>query len=882
MLAALIWSIASPASGADGAPPPTIDLAALVRTWLARDGVRATPDALRAAAAPLCAERPLACLVGGPIAVDPLAATCAAGDLLGCLAEAWASAPLASVGRDSAAVPDPVRYRSLVEQACAGGVVDGCVEVGALFGLGVGTYRSEKRASGILGPICARGYSRACTVLGVVGGEPNLVKLGAASGDPAALARSTNAADWQRACDAGHTGACVALADRESDRAAADAIYARACALGDPLGCVGQIRNGAVMGRLAAADAASALDQYCAVEQAACEDAAFLRQGATPILAYTGELTAAALERKMIAAHDLLFACYRSALEGDHSLAGTMSAVLRLEPTGKVSGVYLPDPFTPAYDACVTQSLLGFPMASPWGHGAARVPVTFAAQHTAKIGLRAVEVEDDAFAKRLFADLPRWERPAEQCFLDHDEPVAGVSLEVQLRLRRNGRMSHLRVLSTSDTAEVDDCVLQFLATRVVPGPSELPTNMIARFDFLTPRWEAPPVEPPSFRARRKQLPPVDVDTLVLLVARTTSPQGTSELSPAARNNIAAVHEQMAERIVEATDRLVRVHTVVRPLDTALTGARIVEVEPGVHQLEVDPEELTPALLAAIEPGEWDSVFVWAPAPVGAERADLGATLDRELVRGASISFLTIRGNVVSDPLGAPGALVPLHEWWHQIVARADRLLGVDIVANHDPVLVERDDPTTDDPLAPPVRETFDPRTWTEAGGRTAAKWYDHVMGELVQPELWADVWHFGERLPVDRTNVAYRAQVDSDSVLEPLGLNDGWIEAGGFANTPRVDPDAEDFWFGLRWDEPVEIRQIVAHVGRADAPSEPSFTEAPLDVILADDPTQWRSTSPACTLAGATLTCALEPVKVLGIRLRPATVDAVVREIEVR
>jgi hypothetical protein len=309
------------------------------------------------------------------------------------------------------------------------------------------------------------------------------------------------------------------------------------------------------------------------------------------------------------------------------------------------------------------------------------------------------------------------------------------------------------------------------------------------------------------------------------------------------------------------------------VDTALPPGRIAEIEPGLTQLAVNPADWPPALLAAVEPGAWDSVFVWAPPPDGGPAPTLGATDERNLFRGASLSVLASSRAGSRENLD----LTVVHEWWHQVVARADRLLGVALLTNHEPLVVEEPALEEDDL---PVRQTLDPRAW--AASDTVGEWYETVLGELVQPELWVDLWRGGERAPFAAGNLALSARVVSDSVLNPEGLNDGWVDPGSFDEVPTVDPDADDYYFGLAWDTPVTARTLQAWIGRVDAPATVSFRGAAIEAVLADAPTVWRALQLDCATADDTFTCKFPPLSILAIRLRPDSVDAVIRELEVR
>jgi hypothetical protein len=466
---------------AHGATPVEDPVAVLVRTWLVRDGVRASADTLRAAATPLCPKRPAACLVAAsdiddPALPDRFAAACELGDPAACLGAAWLLLPLSSPGRDPAHPSDPARFGLLVKRACDAGLVDGCVEVGLRYGLGAGTYRSAQRATGILRPLCTAGYGRACTALGRANGEPNLVKMGAAAGDPSALAESRQQHEQRAACDAGHTGACLSLAVREADHQAAATLYDRVCALGDVEGCVTRIRADAAHGALSPAQAADALDAFCPRSQTACEEAAFYRQGATPVVRYPGDLSAVALDRKMIATRQERFACYLALLQTQPSAEGEQRAVVRLEVDGLISGVYLPDPFNQAYAECIADALLGFPVAAPFGGAAARVELALVAAHGAGVRIRSDSTDALRFTQAVMSDVPGWEGPLDRCFLDYDRPEPNVTLELTLRAGRSGRLDGLKVVQSTETPEVDDCVLDFLAQRQT-GSATLPTTL---------------------------------------------------------------------------------------------------------------------------------------------------------------------------------------------------------------------------------------------------------------------------------------------------------------------------------------------------------------------------------------------------------------------
>ncbi|MEQ1500727.1 MAG: hypothetical protein ABMB14_00785, partial [Myxococcota bacterium] len=227
-----MWLFAA-ALVARAAPDVVVD--AIGRS-IARDGVRAPIDELRAPLRAACAAgRALACaLAEAPLDQAGIAAAGAAAcgvdgpadppadhppaDSAGCVLAAWGLLPPTGDGLDPTHPTDPARYRSLVDRACGAGVVRGCVELGYVHLLGLATYPSVPAAAEYWAPACDAGDAHACTALGLAASDPSRLRQGADGGDPTAwvalAARDPATADASlaRACAGGVTRTCTAMA----------------------------------------------------------------------------------------------------------------------------------------------------------------------------------------------------------------------------------------------------------------------------------------------------------------------------------------------------------------------------------------------------------------------------------------------------------------------------------------------------------------------------------------------------------------------------------------------------------------------------------------------------------------------------------------------
>jgi hypothetical protein len=130
---------------------------------------------------------------------------------------------------------DPAKAAPLFQRACEGGEVWGCLQLGALYALGDGVVKDAAKAAALFQKACDGGEMAACNVLGM----SYVLSQGVAKDSARA------AALFQKACDGGHMNGCFQLGRLylEGDGVGKDAAKARvllqnACDGGESKACV--------------------------------------------------------------------------------------------------------------------------------------------------------------------------------------------------------------------------------------------------------------------------------------------------------------------------------------------------------------------------------------------------------------------------------------------------------------------------------------------------------------------------------------------------------------------------------------------------------------------------------------------------------------------
>lgn len=883
-----------------------------------RDGIRVDPYTLDAMIEAGCAaDEPIACSlrgIGGARADraaigSALKSLCDGDNAIACLGRAWAEMPLSGSAVDPTRASDPDLVFSLVESSCDAGLLRACTELGSLYSLGIGTYVGRQRAEALWVDACDEGEARACSLLGRSISNRSYIEEGIAAGDVAGwtflaeLYPQERQENLMRACDAGETGSCVLLAEAALRRSPESLSAPRqrlgsACRLGDPVACAWGLRIDASIGVLSRAAAAEAMGRYCAASGAlslvpwACEQAWFLEHASKkPLfdlhLVYPGQTSSAReFNRLIFDRRDQIDRCANQWLARDPSAMGTIDLVLQIESDGLVNGVYVARAEDTAHGQCVAAALDGADLPAPTG-GVTRLEATLPVYHKADVQFRSLFPGDGTYdVLRVTLDTPAWSVAADRCLLSTVGPESGTEMELRFQALRDGTAQSITVSESSETQALDDCMIDWLTTHQLIEPVKLPVAIAAKIRFLkyqsTPTVVAPLV---------KSVPPLDpaevtpVRVLVLRVSRSTIAGKPALLSKKAKQSIAEAHEELARRVRAYTHDALSLQTTIRDVNANMAGLNRIGDEFSAERWSFSASQL-PALLRspiaqAIEPGQWDAVFIWVPT-TGEPQPAVGAQSDSTTLQGATITVLPVPGNRALQSLhGLPPWELPLRGLWRQTLARADRLLGVELPSD-----------TVELPLVEPVQDrserqvlggqagiVFDPRSWNDPPSHSVLSWYTEVLGFRVHPRLWRDVWL--PRATVE-PNLAQLARPSGEGVLYIEGINDTLIDFGRYLNVPIGDPDAETIAFGLEWRSPVRIETVIAHTGSRSDPARPSF-RAPVLEVLGPDLRDWAPVDTKPSTDGATIRFSVAPMEVYGVRVRitDGAANPALRELEV-
>ncbi|MEQ1505071.1 MAG: hypothetical protein ABMB14_22750, partial [Myxococcota bacterium] len=615
---------------------------------------------------------------------------------------------------------------------------------------------------------------------------------------------------------------------------------------------------------------------WCPILPSACEEAAFLRQGAPPVAVYRSEPPYPPEVRIAVRnrTRDLV-ACQLAALGRAPDAEGTARFVARVGDDGTVPAVIVTDGFDAEHAACLASALRGLKFRVPL-RGPARVEGELPQFHRAGVQLDAVDgAEGEEGMGHLRQDLPAWGAPVDACVTAHDVPELGIELRLRFVARPDGTFDEIEVVASSETEAVDRCVIDWLAARRTDSVVEVTTRVAAKITFLVPTElgdprRVPPVPVPASG------PPVIVRTRVVLVSRAAGDGGRDgKLRRATRTAITEAHAALAAYVSRATGGAVALETEVVSVDARLRGLAAVEDEPGATRWTVSLADLPPAVRRAIPPARYDSVFLWFPAPPGAAPPPIGWTPAGATIRGATVSALAAPSTGPLRPnLGTPLFERPLHEWWHQVEGRTDRLLRVGV-----PWL-----PSNHVPLTAGAR-VLDPRGWMDPPSLGVVDWYDEVLATRIPPDFWSDVWTGGVRVDRPEEDLALRGEPIGDGVLGLDGLNDGLVSFGAYADLPYGDPDATDVWFGVELRDPAVVGQVVAHIGSIDLPDAPSFVRSTLEVDTGGGWVPVRADPiTVVNVDGVVTRWTFDPVEIVGARIvvTDGALQPVCRELELR
>jgi hypothetical protein len=354
--------------------------------------------------------------------------------------------------------------------------------------------------------------------------------------------------------------------------------------------------------------------------------------------------------------------------------------------------------------------------------------------------------------------------------------------------------------------------------------------------------------------------------LVVSISRGRVEGKRARLAGASIRSIERAHREMADAIERMTGGRLRVSPTFRTVDVPIDLTPD-EDEAGGLRFKISPDDLPSAVIAAVEPGAYDSVMFWAPIPLGFPRSALGVTYGGVLIGGATMSSGAIpsRQELRSNP-GVPTYHLPLHEWWHQVEQRSRGLLGLGEdwpPRNHAPLVVDG--------------QRLEPRDWISP--KTTMDWYEHVLAEMPQA-FWADVWGEGERITPSKDNLALRALPFATADVHWSGGLADTITAFGDYPVATERGGATDPGFGLVWPGPVSIGRIVAHTADPLHPERSAWTGATVEVSRSFDG-DWTRVEAKIAQDGLTWTLSFPAVEAVRVRLRVEGEQPACRELEV-
>ncbi|MCB9685214.1 MAG: sel1 repeat family protein [Alphaproteobacteria bacterium] len=849
--ALLLWALGGDA-GLDGYRPTTEAVTdALKQACEGGATLACEPDALRAG--------------GHYDPTHPPKATCSPATPVGCVLVGWAGSRDAG-GETIADTVDPARARAAREAfrtACDAGVARGCTELGRTYLDGFASYTSDAMARSLLSSACEAGEAQACRLLGTRLGDDRGLSRAIELGHPAALAdralgrEERDPAEIEQACEQGAASACDAL-DRVE----------RACELGLEDACVTSLLTTARAEERDPADVATLLDARCATSARACREAAFLRDG-SPIIPRDGGSypTDREIDRWIYDLNEPLRQCLLGGLKRDPKAERWLDIAFRIGADGHIAATWTPETeVDPELTACVrgvfrearfrapTPGTLGDPTMTV----VRRIPLFVSAR---------VDVHSDDDGPTVGADvtsvtsqLTALGDELDSCVVDHDDPRYVDGGELQAFVNGKGLLKRFSWLSMDVEPDARSC-LEDVLERPLPEPPARSLYITAALRFLQ-RADGPPeiVIPEPFPPLD---PPVELRTLAIVVEKSDIDGLEGAVGPESLASVKALHEELDQRVRAMTHGSLGLHTDVASWPEVLRAGGVTrevevldpeeEIEEEVPRLRLDAYEMPDELGTLLGEGHWDLIFLWVPITLEDGRAIHGTTWPSETLRGATFSVIGFpSGGTVAGRATSPAWEVALHELYHQLEARADHLLGVELPSNH--ALL-----TTVD------GEVLSPRTYVREG--TGEAFYEEVLGRRIHPEVWRDLTLRAAEDVVEPGDLALRAEpIRKGGARNADVLTDGLRSLGDFHDTSTLDlsrPSDDAGWWGLRFQAEVPVARVVARL--ASGPyDEPTVKRVAIEGL---NSTAWEPLAEV-DVKGPTVDVTLDPETWDGVRVR--------------
>jgi hypothetical protein len=435
-----------------------------------------------------------------------------------------------------------------------------------------------------------------------------------------------------------------------------------------------------------------------------------------------------------------------------------------------------------------------------------------------------------------------WMDELEDCVVGSGYVVPKVRLN--LKIHRRGSPVAVELPRGSGVESIDQCIVDTLL--MARGPDLLGSLKVSMEVDLMQLAELD--EPPPQRYRSEPIPhegePHVERVLVLVVARHGTTDKSAALGARSVASIEEAHEEAYEWIASHTGGALRVEHEVVVVDAPLL--RALGEGDAANRWSLQLGDLSPEVLAEIEPGAYDTVYIWAPLPRGAPQPSLGTVWNHRLLRGASVVTMGLPSGREFLLLGGHKSFLAILTGHYRVWRdRADYLLGVSL-------------PPSDRVLRRDDGKRFDP----QLTGDEPLDFYRFVFANHFRPELWGDLTAVGEAYNEPTAgNLAYRAEaIASEGVDYVDYLNDGVVQKGDLWVSAYDDGDHPSSWFGLSWAEPVELGRVRAVLPRASEERPPTLTvEAWLD-------DRWVAIEQV-SQAREAVDIAFEPVSTTGIRL---------------
>ena len=782
-----------------------------------------------------------------------LAGSCGNDDPVACLPGGWNLGQAEHGVYTPKAIEDPDAAMAVLTSICDQGMRRGCVEVARAKLAGLGTYASDEQAASSFAELCRRGEARACRELGLLGGDDGSAYLDRALslGDEAVreilAARMSHAAPerselLEEACEAGVRDACTARAATETDRGEQERWLRRGCALHDDTACARRelVRDATTADRLAE------LRRVGRRWPEAAAWAALMAQGAQ-LPAFSGTslddpLLRDGLLRDVRAA---LQGCYQEQLAGTDA-SGWADAVVLVGKAGAVEGMALEGSWvSPEMQSCAFEAAREVQSLPAQSHAivvSGRLGFDHASVATS---VKPSDARDSGRDFNAAAPVVReWVDELEACVVGSGYVVPAARLAV--KVHRRGYPASVEVTEGSGVAAIDACLGSTLMQR--SADLQLVGHLRLNVEVALMRAAEPEPEP-GVRYRDEPWPldgPTAEERVLVLVLTSHEADGKgASLGARSVASIEAAHQAAYDWVAEHSGGALQVSHEVRVVDAALL--RPLGAGDGAHRWNVDIDDLPPEVVRSIEPGHYDTIYLWAPLPRGAPQPSLGVVWSDQLLRGAGfVSMGLPSGREFLLPEGVPpyvGVLAGHYMLW---AGRARRLLGMELPPNnrvlrreggirHDPRIGLADDPT---------------------------EFYQHVFANDFRPSFWRDLTTFADdHNAATPGNLAVTADaIGSDGVELVDYLNDAVVTYGDYWVAAFDPSDAASSWFGLSWEEPVQLGRLRAVLPREEGEGAPSVD------VEAWQGDRWVHLQTVAEAPEA-LEVRLDPIETTGIRI---------------